>query len=209
MRKMLVVIMGLLCMMYLCNSYADSYPATFSLRDGLKFGSSEDEIRDAMAGNGEHTGTAKLNWADLEFDGDVGGRDAIISFRLDSNKKLVEMAYQFKSPSISASVSTYNSYRELLTKKYGDELDIPNGKTHLLTGSVLSDILSSGIQAKSEWLIQDGDNYVKIDLIAFGVNVFGTTVSHSDISYVCFTQEEVNQAVEQNNDSQQAVLDDL
>ena len=209
MKKILAVILSLLCLFSFCYAYADNYPETFSLRDGLKFGSTKEEIRAAMTGSTELSEGKLLSWATMGFDGDVGGKPATISFRLDSNEKLVEMGYKFDCNSASETVSLYDSYRELLTKKYGEELSIPDGKTHILTGSVLSNVLASGIKAKSEWLIQDDDNYVKIDLIAFYANVFGSTVAHTDISYTCFTKEELDQVVEEKNDSQQAVLDDL
>ena len=209
MRKTLAVIMSLFCLLYLCNAYAEQYPATFSLRDGLKFGSTEEEIRAAMAGSTELTEGKLLGWASMGYDGDVGGKKATICFRLDSDKKLVEMGYQFECNSASETLSLYDYYRELLTKKYGEELSIPEGKSHILTGSALSGIASAGIKGKSEWLIQDGDNYIKIDLFAFSVNVYCVSVAHTDIAYTCFTQEDLNQAVDQKNDSQQAVLDDL
>ena len=178
---------------YYCLS--DKYPPTFSLPNGLKFGSTEEEIRTAMAGNIEHVGdAAMLDWEDLSYDGYDGEDAARISFRLDTNKKLIEMGYRFECNSLSEAISLYKAYKVLFLTQYGEELNIPEEKTHGLTGTFLSKVHDSRIKAKSEWLIQDGNNYVKIDLVAFSVDIWGMTVSYTNISYVCFTQKDMDQA---------------
>ena len=159
-----------------------------------------------------------LGWSDMDcaffFDEDTNGLTAM------------DYSFVFTDYTSEYAASCYVDIRDRLKEKYGTPLDIAEGKTHILSGPARErlnrvkylaswEMFSADVVDSQEWLIENGSDYVKIDLVIYGYSGRYPTSNRSflyifiDLSYQIFTEAEYEAAKQANTAAARAKNDEL
>lgn len=200
----------------------------FSLRNGIMFGDSMDEVRskeklpidevDATAEKDED-----YPYSLTTFRGTVAGVDgSYIVYNFDDNKQLREVIYWLKESSSSANVDAeYSSVNAGLVRKYGEPLANKDGKTHAVVGSAI-DLTNytvglmnafggyAGICDYDEWVVFENGYNVKIEQVEYYAGQSRSKANYQQVlSYTYFTEADVESNIAEYAEKQSQIDADL
>lgn len=212
-KKILCLVLMLTCLSW---ALADE---EFTLRNGIVYGDTIDDILK------KETTLVQDKDDSNTFRGKIAGYDgAYCTFFFDDDGKLNEMRYSFEDACTSRDKADeiYDKLKESLKRKYGTPLGNTGGSCHLITGSAISkmaiyvyllgelDGYSGNYIDYDEWIVE-ADNYnVKIDLTSYywrdsDFNYY----YYVDVSYLRYTDQDLDDAINEKNKEQQEVDNDL
>ena len=199
---------------------AASADAVFTLRNGVQFGDTTDQVRAketleiASSSDTSLTTTA----------GTVAGIDGIkIFYYFDENGKLTEIQWELPSSTYSEiSDNNYNKLYNALKQKYGSPLGYSNGDCFIITGKALNNVTMSYsfykmvgwygvLRDYDEWDFKFGDDdHVKIEI---GQSACGETYQKAQyyiyVGYKYFTDADLQNAIEEKQQDNQTIMDDI
>lgn len=208
MKKIIALLISTMIVIVCLSTWAVA--DEFSLRSGIKFAMSEQEVRTVEKGNGnnvnpeEVASNADESIKKLQYSGvSIAGLDnCTLSFFFSKDGKLQEVGY-YLGPNGSAPPSgTYEVMKETLINKYGEPtinatgsmLDlVPYG---LADNLLLYQLLGGSLNDLCQWLVEYDDCVVLIDLYNFGLKTLKPYVE-----YRMYTKEEVQSVI--NNKTEQ------
>ena len=189
------------------------------MRSGIEFG---DTLDDIVAK--ETTLTQSEEYDDM-FVGTIAGYDnADCSFFFDSDGKLISMKYGFDNcfSTRDNGDSIYETLYDSLKRKYDDPLGYSNGSCYMITGPAVNSMAMwvyvlgalDGYKADyidyDEWVVDAGDYNVKIDLTYYYLRDSDYEYEYYlELSYLKFTDEEYDEAINEKQAEQEAVDNDL
>ena len=163
--KKTIAAVALICLLLAVISGSAFAEEGFSLRGGIRFGMSPDEVIEIEKSNGYdydlNSNGEKLYESDYSYQlyyqscGGQLGNLSIFRFEYDfdlADKKMYQFYYVFKGQ------DAYSYLYEALTKKYGAADNSIPQKTETFSRIQL------GLRSSSRWAVPDGDNIVVIDL---------------------------------------------
>ena len=177
--------------------------ARFVLRSGIMFGDSRQAVKEKEVFSLSET----LSGNNLAGKGTiVGCEDTGLSYYFDDSNGLKEMLYDFKRlNSKDESDRRYETIYNGLVQKYGEPLDLDGNVLEFYTKAftMASGKLNvakftceiSDFGEFAQWLVEDGDDYVIIDLVSC---YWVSDKSYFDLNlgYMCITKDEMNSAIE-------------
>ena len=196
MKKLVSVILVVLLLVSTTAVFAED----FSLRNGIQFGDSPETVKEKETL--EYVDSSKSEsmilgdwnlfhviWGPApygeRFSGSILGVDAgNLVFFYDDNNTLFEMLYDVD---LKKDGKLYDKLLSSLTEKYGTPMDNPKGEVFFITSCVYKS-KASYFTAHDEWLVPNGENFVKIELSQFvdgddkNVYLSYTNVNASDIT---------------------------
>ena len=215
-RFITVLITAILTLSLIGTSFAEE---GFSLRNGIVFGDTIETIlqkETSLVREGDDS-----NW----FKGKIAGyNDAECGFYFDDDGKLISMDYGFGN-SCTSRDSTDDVYKKLyqsLNRKYGKPKGNTGGTTYIITGPAIDrmgfyvyllgslDNYKGDYYDYDEWVIDQDDYHVKIDLISYYYRNSDYEYSYFvDLSYHYFTDEDLEAAINEKVTEQEEVDNDL
>jgi len=217
MKKLLATLIA--CILCLSTVSAGFAEVAFSLRNGIKFGDSIDDIvlkettltRDSETSN--------------SFTGKIAGyEDATCTFAFDEDGKLKSMKYGF-SDSCYSRDSTNDIYKKLyqsLVRQYGKAEGNTGGSCELITGPAIDsmalwvyligelDGCNADYYDYDEWIIDTDSYHVKIDLVSYYYRNSDYEYTYFvDLSYYMYTDEEYNKKIDEKRNERDEVDGDL
>ncbi len=220
MKKLISLILCLVCVMTLnCVAFAEEAEG-FSLRNGITF---TDTITDVLSKEtleiDEQTETSITTKK-----GSVAGiADSYIVYYFDDAGELDQVDYHFPSSSYKEFIdSNYDTINDGLTRKYGSPLGFSNGDCYILTkgcleGAVLmaylADSLDGGygdLRDYDEWALEYETNNVKVEHVEyyFGGSYDEIMYCH-ELSYAKYTDADLEAEQAEKQESRQTVDNDL
>lgn len=194
----------------------------FVLRNDIKFGDSEEDVVSKetlpIRMRGLDNDGGDMIWTEF---GTVSGYDeTTVGFWFGKSQyHLNQMQYYFNAMSESSAESRREAIYDGLVRKYGEPLEIEEGRTYPLTTNAFygAGIYSAykfwEIYDYHEWLIPvENENYayVKIDMVSY---YYGSSSSDLEyglrVGYKTFTMDDVMNYIEDSIDRQEQVDKDL
>lgn len=202
---------------------------TFSIRNGIQFGMSMEEVCNAERAYGtsidgaisgpeesDYNPTEYMQLVKYTYVTLMDYPQSVLSYYFDSNGELMSIGYVFgigskNPPSYSA---VFSEMKELLINKYGT----PYNENEFLSGDLATSMLSDDIYTCSllqsvgmganfydlnQWIVEYSDYYVLIDL--YNLKLFSST--HTYLGYRILSPEEFStalQVIDTENESQEA-----
>ena len=215
-RFLAMLIISILCLSVAATSFAEE---DFTLRNGIKFGDTIDDIlqkETSLTRNSETSNT---------FTGKIAGySDAECTFSFDAEGKLKSMHYDF-SESCYSRDSTSDVYKKLyqsLVRQYGSAEGNTGGSCELITGPAMTQmalwVYLLGAMDKcdgdyydyDEWIVDTDSYHVKIDLVSYYYRDSDYEYSYFvDLSYYMYTDEEYLEKLDEKHYEQDEVDNDL
>lgn len=209
----------------LCTAAALAEGNPFELRNGVKFGDTEEEVKskETLGFDPQYCEPYSL----YTYGGTVAGIDGTkLWYRFnEDNGQLYEVRWSLpKVTSESLSTSHYQTLYNGLVTKYGEPLGYKDGACYVITGSAIqggismaniySDTFTNGVgelMDYAEWDVVVGDgHHVKIELCQF---MYGVSYEEREyginLGYTPFTDEELEAATSGNTSGDDSVLNDL
>lgn len=217
------LVSGFLAMMFLTAMVLTaSAEDTFTLRKGVQFGDTMEQVRakETLAWNEDDCSDTLL----ATEDGTVAGiSDVRIEYYFDENGKLEEVEWWLPERSYAdSSDSDYSKLYKALAQKYGSPLGYTGGSCYIITGKALEGIALScylsewtdmygDLRDYDEWVWDFGQGeHVKIE-IAQGCG--GSSILDADyhifVGYKYFTDADLQEAQDEKQQENQAVMDDI
>ena len=215
----------LMAMMLLCSTASAE---DFTLRNGIKFSDSmSDVISKETLGISSSTekGFSDTPRVVITNKGEIAGIiNSHIEYYFDSNNQLKMVFYIF--PDVPASlehinIDYFNSINDALMSKYGEPRSQNPDDAFILTSinynsaSILTKMTSStggyGVfEHYAEWIVNCGEYKVKIEHIEFCMGKsYSEAESSHIISYLYFTDADVEAAAQEKLDKLNAIASDL
>lgn len=231
MKKMLSILVSLILLFSMLPintiAYADiasdavvsSNVEEFSLRNGINFGDSIEEVKEKETLTFQSSSSTTLQ----TNPGTVSGYDdTTITFSFNDDQ-LKEMSYKFEETSSRDLVnSEYDTIYKGLVRKYGEPLDTGGGSTYIINTSVFERSLLALSLKKliggagdyvdyDEWLVKvNNDYYVKIDLLSYYIGESYSKAEYSlVVGYRKITEDEIITAKNEKQEKQNKVDNDL
>lgn len=218
MKKLCLLIVGILLLQGLGLATAES--DDFPLRSGIRFGDTIDVIAE------KETTLTRKSEDSATFVGTIAGySDASCSFTFNDDGALVGMEYSFDTsvcPSRDIMNEVYKTLYQSLLRKYGRAIGNTGGNCELITGPALVSmslvvyLLGSvdGYDADytnyDEWIVDTNRYHVKIDLVSFYYRDADYIYHYFvNLSYLRYTDEEYQNALQQKKEEREAVDNDL
>lgn len=215
MKKVFAIFLTIILTLCGFSAFAED----FTLRNGIHFGDSPDDIKEketltirndidrksALGANNE--------WL-MDFEGTATGIDNVLTiFYFDEEQKLVDMVYYYEQigHNVPVTMDLYDKLKQSLTEKYGKPLDIPEGKQYAISGKAMSAFSKLGVSpwlALTEWVIPCDDYYVKIELV-IGVELFYQKTGVMFLGYHRFYQPELDAVIQEINEQEEAMKNDI
>ena len=207
MKKAISILLVILLLSLSISVYAEP----FSLRNGIFFGDTMEEVKSKEQLK-YINGKEDKNW----FRGTIANvDDSEVSFYFDKETgQLTDMSYYLGARS-TVYRSNYDEIKESLIKKYGNPLGNTGGYFHVIVGKAVESYIRGKTIANmynskddlldyDEWLINCDGGAVKIDLIL-------ESTSHLTISlsYHFATDEEIEKLMEEEKDKQDSLENDI
>lgn len=213
MKKFISVFLVAILLLSVTTAFAED----FSLRNGIKFGDSPETVKgketleyndsskseDMIIGDWNlfHIIWGPAPYAE-RYRGPILGVDAgNLVFFYDENNTLFEMLYDVD---LSKDGKLYDKLLSSLTEKYGTPMDNPKGEVFFITSCVYKS-KASYFTAHEEWLVPNGENYVKIELSNF---VDGDS-KNIYLSYTNVNASDITDQVDSYQQSIDAINDDI
>lgn len=204
MKKMVSLILAVI---FLCitSGFAETYMESFTVRNGISFGLTLDEVK-----------KIEKNTGPLTKDGDYwkienitisGISNSTVYYGFDSNQRLYEFHYNYNTPRTSYAFCEreYLRITQSLINKYGEPLGYSGGKTHVIRTATLDSLIESlrtielffPIAVPStyylpynEWVIDTNDGHIKIEHVMIYIgNSSGESTPHI-LKYQFYSNEE-------------------
>lgn len=194
----------------------------FTLRNGIKFGDTIEEILE------KETSLTRKDDDSSWFSGTIAGyKDSEAGFFFDDDGKLVEMAYVFNQfgndyKARSDVSDVYATLYRSIVNKYGSPIGNVGGTTELITGSAITRMsvmvyIFGGLDGYDgdyldydEWVIDCTNGHVKIDLISYYYRDADYNYNYDvDLSYYFYTDAEYEEALNEKIAERKAVDDDI
>ncbi len=212
-KRLLCVLLALSCMSF---ALADD---DFTLRSGIKFGDTMDDIL------AKETTLVRKTEDSRTFTGKVAGYDDVgCIFSFDDDGKLIDMFYTFINVCTSKDTTNdiYKKLYQSLVRQYGTPLGNTNGSCHLITGKAMERMVlcvylvssmngcTGNYMDYDEWIVEADGYHVKIDLISY----YGRDATYKyqyflDLSYHYFTDADVEEARNEKQSEQAEIDSDL
>ena len=218
-KRLTALVLSVALLFTAACAFADSEEEGFTLRSGIEFG---DTLDDIVA---KETTLTRSEENDDTFVGTIAGYDdAECSFSFDDDGKLVSMEYRFDDSFTTRDSGDlmYETLYDSLKRKYDDPLGYSNGSCYMITGPAISNMAitvyllgaQDGFKADyidyDEWVVDAGDYNVKIELTYYYLcNSDYKYKYHLELSYLKFTDEEYDEAINEKQAEQEAVDNDL
>lgn len=195
----LVVIVVLLTVSNgLCSDQANESAEgmCFEIRNGIRFGMSREEVRET-----ETLPFREELKNDLVFGrGEVAGIDgSSVQYGFSEDGKLISVVYilSVNPDSVFQQQEDYGRIQKALEEKYGEPLGYSGGETYYYAGTQLSIwempgirvFIKPDIDVYDEWIIDNGDEHVKINHIGFGYSMQGDTQRIHYVEYCYFNSD--------------------
>ena len=195
MKRFMACILALTVLLS-AGAFAEDAAPGFTLRNGLRFGDSEQTILAREGLTQIVDPMKKIIYGDVQFMGTAVGLDnTLVSYYVSEDKGLTEMLYRFDTPTAGDAARIYGQMREKLIEKYA--LPLPaNSGLRALKGSLLQRLSPDTVKETTQWLVPDGDGYVKIDLIHVNGMIYTFNILFVWIDYTYFPAEEVQRITE-------------
>ena len=192
----------------------------FQLRNGIVFGDTMEEIlqkETTLTRNGDDS-----NW----FTGKIAGySDAECGFMFDDDGKLEAMRYTFGNKvcyNRDRMNDVYKSLCDSLKRKYGNPLGNVGGSCYIITGPAIEsmslyvyllgslDGYAGDYTDYDEWIVDSGDDHVKIDLISYYYRDDDFKYYYFvDVSYKYFTDADIEAAQNEKQGARDEVDNDM
>lgn len=217
MKKLLTVLIA--CILCLSAVTAGTAEEGFTLRNGIKFGDTMDDIvlKETTLIRNDETSNS--------FTGKIAGySDADCTFYFDDDGKLKSMEYGFSNSCYSRE-STNEVYKKLyqsLVRQYGKAEGNTDGSCELITGPAIDSMgfwvylmgMFEGCNADyydyDEWIVDTDSYHVKIDLISYYYrNDDYEYTYYVNLSYHMYTDEEYDAKINEKIAEQSEVDNDL
>lgn len=218
-KRLTALILSVALLFTATCAFADSEDEGFTLRSGIKFG---DTLDDIVA---KETTLTRSEENDDTFVGTIAGYDdAECSFDFDDDGKMISMTYKFDDSFTTrdSGDSMYETLYDSLKRKYDDPIGNSGGSCELIIGPALSSMALwvywlgtlDGYKADyidyDEWVVDAGDYNVKIDLAYYYLRDSDYEYEYYlELSYLKFTDEEYDEAINEKQAEQEAVDNDL
>lgn len=206
----------LMVSLFVSNAYASEAETTISIRNGIEFGMTKQEVAALETATRDYslTDTNCYRYVNVTI---AGVKDCQLRYYFDDNGKLYRIKMDFypdedKYTRLSAVQPNYTKVGNALASKYGFPLGNKDGYTHGVQTSTLefhlqmSDLskLLIAIQGKGqlseqydEWDVNCGDGHVKIDhVFSHLVGIYGTTTCSHEVEYRYYTETEWREAID-------------
>lgn len=194
----------------------------FSLRNGVQFGDTMDQVRSKETFGWDSVNTNETTlWTEP---GTVAGiEDVQIAYFFDENGKLDEIKWELPARTYADSSDTdYEKLYKAFVQKYGSTLGYSNGDCYIITGHaldnavlvyMLSDMLGGygTMRDYAEWDYEySNDNHVKIEIVQFAYGLsYSEAEYHIYVGYKYFTDQDLADAKTEKQKENQAVMDDI
>ena len=178
---------------------ASSDEDRFALRGGITFGDSSQTVQEK-----EVFSLDKTSSSTFAGKGNIAGYDnSYVSYWFDDSNKLTEIVYMFEdTKDQDTSHERYETVYAGLAKKYGEPLNIADGEFYPLTTSAFDFYNDAAVivsytgrvaelERYDEWLVPDGDGFVKIDLAS---TCYGSADSLNYILHLAYKYFETDAA---------------
>lgn len=208
---------------------AISLAEEFTLRNGIVFGDTMedvlaketftisevvDEKDDKDREYPYSISTGKTTLADIS--------NSYIWYRFDENKQLREVVYEFRSSTNRDTADNdYGTVNSGLIRKYGNSLGYSNGACYIFAGTALIGAAKmvglykaiggyGDLRNYDEWDVKSGNYHVKIEQVEYyyGSSSVERKYCHR-VSYTYFTDDDLNELLQQKKDSQASIDNDL
>ena len=216
MKRFISALLALiLCLCVSGYSIADD---EFTLRNGIKFGDTMDDILV------KETTLERTSETSNEFKGKIAGYNNASCVFGFADEKLISMNYGF-SQSCTSRDTTNDIYKNLyqsLNRQYGKPLGNTGGTVHLITGPAMTGMglivylfgslekYTADILDYDEWIVYLDDYCVKIDLTSYYYRDSSYQYNYYvNLSYLKFTDEDVSEALQHKQEQQDEVDNDL
>lgn len=215
MKRITALTLAIVVVFVCCTANAESvYDKEFSIRNGIKYGISMDEIKNIEIQNGnmilnvDELGVEQFFGNDVEFvvATELAGNASSVIYWADDNHVLKE--FQYWIPYVS-----YSTMEKSLVEKYGQPLTknekIPF-QTRIMTLYENSSSASPKQTGYASWIVFYNDCCVVIEILGFD-SVY--VKNHVNINYYLVSHEEADavlSAIEKkNNEIEQSSVNDL
>jgi len=194
----------------------------FTLRNGVKFGDTMDEVRakETLAFKAYEEGATSLS---TEKGVVAGISDVSITYFFDDNNQLEEVRWNLPSRTyVDSSDSDYAALYKAFASKYGTPLGYDNGSCYIITGSALEGAVTiyslyelldgiGDMRDYDEWDVTYGDDdHVKIEIAQY---YWGTSYSDRkfsiNVGYKHFTDADLEAAQQEKREENEAVMNDI
>ena len=191
----------------------------FTLRSGIMFG---DTMEDILK---KETKLERTGEDSNEFKGTVAGySDVTCTFAFDDDEKLKSMEYGFSNACTSRDTmnDVYKKLYDSLYRQYGKPLGNTGGSCHLITGPAITSMSlwvylvgalpdnDGDYSDYDEWVLDVEDYHVKIDIISYYYRNSDYDYSYFvNLSYLKYTDEDYDNAVDEKRNEQSEVDSDL
>lgn len=215
------LVSGFLAMMFLTAMVLTaSAEDTFTLRNGVQFGDTMEQVKakETLTLKSDTDGCLVMEKGTV-----AGISDVQIEYYFDENGKLEEVMWGLPERSYAdSSDSDYSKLYKALAQKYGFPLGYTGGSCYIITGRALEGItllcylsewtdMYGDLRDYDEWVWDFGQGeHVKIE-IAQGC--WGSSVLDADyhifVGYKYFTDADLQEAQDEKQQENQAVMDDI
>ena len=217
-KRLTALVLSVALLFTAACAFADSEDEGFTLRSGIEFGDTMDDII------AKETTLTRSGESDTFIGTIAGYDDADCSFSFDDDGKLVSMEYSFNDSfsTRDSGDSMYETLYDSLKRKYDDPIGYSGGSCYLIIGPALSSMAIwvyglgtlDGYKADyidyDEWVVDAGDYNVKIDLAYYYLRDSDYEYEYYlELSYLKFTDEEYDEAINEKQAEQEAVDNDL
>lgn len=194
----------------------------FSLRNGIVFGDTLDEVKQKETLPIESSSEDKTD--KVWFEGTIAGMEGSVRFDFDEETgKLTDMLYSFDSKSDRDFIdSDYSTLYKSLNRKYGTPLGNTSGSLYIITGPAIENAATiialykyllegtGDFRDYDEWVVEADGYKVKIDLVSYYVRDSDYKYSYYNaVSYHYFTDDDYTAAIEGKLEENAAVDNDL
>ena len=214
MKKMIPLILALLLLATALPAAAEA----FTLRNGVQFGDTIDQIREkeTLALKDPVTRFDFTTFTSLTAlwtkEGTVAGIDGVeIGYLFDRSKKLAEVQWTLPASEFAGtSDSHYSTLYNAMVTKYGAPLGYSNGACYIITG-VAMDQAYGPLRNYAEWVLDCGDGcYVKLELVQFNDGALAAQPTYSIyVGYKHFTDAELQDAQSRMEQDYTSILSDI
>lgn len=226
MKKFFVIF--LVCTVFLIGVSAIAEENTFTLRDGIQFGDTMEEVKtkESLGVAENSTGAPYLT----SNSGTVAGIPHVrIQYSFDKATGLLNDVLWYLplydvdeiSNAVEISNNEYNTLHDAFVKKYGQPLGYSNGSCYIISGQAISYAFDTIDQFSSflgwtgdicnyaEWDVNLGNgHHVKIELVQFCYGPSSMGYMNS-VSYTPFTDEDLENALKEKQEENDALMNDI
>ena len=188
---------------YFSNLVADEKPeigkkeiSEFQLRNGILFGDSMPSVKSKETFPARNSGGKDY----LSYYGDINNNEADICFHFDESGKLYDVNYFFLFRNENDCETNYSFLYEEIIQKYGAPLE-KTDSTYPIVGSAYDTFAEMKERNESfggectrerydEWIIDDANGHVKIDLLSYHANSKYSDNYATVLSYRHYTDDD-------------------